>query len=460
MAGRGHWSLRRRLLVSLVALMALLFVAGALLNYLVSRETSRRLFDDSLRESAGLLLQIAHHEIAEHGQILGLALLKAETQPGPYGFQFQIWTRDMQAGYRSAALPTTPLLPFTVDGYGWTEVNGERWRAYATWDDSRMLQIQIAQSQQIRQALDRGAMLRAAAGVMLLLALASGLIWWILARSIRPLQLTAQSVGERSESDLRPVDIAGAPVEVLPLVTALNRLLERIRETLQLERRFTADAAHELRTPLAAIRANAQVLVGARDSQEREATARDLLASVDRSTRLVEQLLALARADAALRPEALRQIDLAEHVLEQVGAHTSLAARQGVKIVTALAPQAVRGDPALLSVLLRNLIENALHYTPPGGEVRVSCGGAATGAWLEVADDGPGIAPEERERVFERFYRAAGQKATGSGLGLSIVRRIAELHGATIRILGGEDGGSEGGRGSRFRVEFSPSQRG
>lgn len=459
MSGRGHglWSLRRRLLVSLVSLMALLFVAGAVLNYLASRETSRRLFDDSLRESAGLLLQLAHHEIAEHGQMLGLAMLKAETQPGPYGFQFQVWTSDMQAGYRSAALSTTPLLPFTADGFGWAEVNGERWRAYATWDASRMLQIQIAQSQQVRQALDRAALLRAIASVVLLLAMASGLIWWILTRSIRPLQLTAQSVGERSESDLRPVDPAGAPVEVLPLVTALNRLLERIRATLQLERRFTADAAHELRTPLAAIRANAQVLVGARDAHEREATALDLIASVDRSTRLVEQLLALAKADATLRPDSIRQNDLAELAHQQVLAHMPLAARQGVRIITALAPQPVRGDPALLAVLLRNLIENALHYTPAGGEVRVSCGGDASGGWLEVADDGPGIAPEERERVFERFYRAAGQKATGSGLGLSIVWRIAELHGASVQILGGRDDAGGAGQGTRFRVDFKAS---
>ncbi len=199
------------------------------------------------------------------------------------------------------------------------------------------------------------------------------------------------------------------------------------------------------------------MLVGARDAHEREATARDLIASVDRSTRLVEQLLALAKADATLRPDSIRQNDLAELAHQQVLAHMPLAARQGVRIITALAPQPVRGDPALLAVLLRNLIENALHYTPAGGEVRVSCGGDASGGWLEVADDGPGIAPEERERVFERFYRAAGQKATGSGLGLSIVWRIAELHGASVQILGGRDDAGGAGQGTRFRVDFKAS---
>jgi two-component system sensor histidine kinase QseC len=435
--------------VSLVALTALLFSVRAIQNYFVNRETSRRLFDDSLRESAGLLLQLAHYEIAEHGQILGIALLRAETQPGPYGFQFQIWTSDMRAGYRSATSPKTPLLPFSADGYGWTEINGERWRAFATWDTVHSLQIQIAQAQRQRQALNRGALLRAVVSVGLLLSVASGLIWWILTRSIRPLLLTANSVGERSEFDLRQIESGGAPAEVQPLLTALNRLLGRIRDTLQLERRFTADASHELRTPLAAIRANAQALVGARDVIERDATARDLIASVDRSARLVEQLLALARADAALRADSLVSVDLAELALEQVIAHTPQAVEQGITLVSALQLCVVTGDPALLAVLLRNLLENALRYTPQGGVVTVTTGPSDAGALLEVEDTGPGIDREERERVFERFYRVVGQKASGSGLGLSIAQRIVELHGATITILDGSRG-----RGARVRICF------
>jgi two-component system, OmpR family, sensor histidine kinase QseC len=456
MTGRqGHWSLRRRLLVSLVALTALLFAVSATQNYFVSRDTSRRLFDDSLRESARLLLQLAHHEIAEHGQILGLELLKAETQPGPYGFQFQIWTSDMRAGYRSASLPTTPLLPFHADGYGWTEIHGERWRAYAAWDNVHSLQIQIAQSQRQRQALNRDALLRAVVSVGLLLAAASGLIWWILTRSIRPLQRTASTVGERSEFDLRAIETAGAPAEVQPLLVALNRLLGRIRNTLQLERRFTADASHELRTPLAAIRANAQALVGARDAGERDSTARDLIASVDPGARLVEQLLALARADAALRPDSVVAVELSELALEQVITHTPLAVKQGVALVSTLQPAMVSGDPALLAVLLRNLLENALRHTPQGGVVTVTTGADASGVLLEVEDTGPGIAPGERERVFERFYRVAGPKATGSGLGLSIAQRIVELHGASITILEGS-----GGQGARLRITFPTRESG
>jgi signal transduction histidine kinase len=159
--------------------------------------------------------------------------------------------------------------------------------------------------------------------------------------------------------------------------------------------------------------------------------------------------LALARADAALRADSLVGVDLAELALEQVIAHTPQAVEQGITLVSALQLCVVTGDPALLAVLLRNLLENALRYTPQGGVVTVTTGPSDAGALLEVEDTGPGIDREERERVFERFYRVVGQKASGSGLGLSIAQRIVELHGATITILDGSRG-----RGARVRICF------
>jgi signal transduction histidine kinase len=444
-----HWSLRTRLLTALVTLAAALFGLSSVQNYLAWRDTSGRLFDGSLRGSAGLLLQLAEHEIAEHGQVLGIALLRAETSAGPYGFQFQVWTPDMQAGARSAQLPTTPLLPFTIDGFGWTTIAGERWRAYSVWNNAHTLQIQIAQPQDQRHLLDRQALLRLLVNAVILLGLAGGFIWWIVTATIRPLQQTADSVGQRSERDLGTVDTRGAPREVQPLLDALNHLLRRTAETLQKERRFTADAAHELRTPLAAIRANAQVLVAARDAAEQQGTARDLIASVDRSTRLVEQLLALARADQADNSAQQQEVDLAAITAEQLQAHAALAVRQRIALRGNLQAVQLRGDPALLAVLVRNLVDNALRYTPAGGAVQVSTATQGNWAILEVDDSGPGIPVEERQRVFERFYRVAGVRATGSGLGLSIVQRIAELHGASVSLTEGP-----AGAGTRVRVMF------
>lgn len=445
----GQWSLRRRLLVSLVALAAVLFGGSAAQNYLAFREASSRLFDDSLRESAGLLLQLAEHEVAEHGRMLGIELLKMETRSAPYGFRFQIWTPDMQSGYVAADLPAMPFLPFGAEGLGWTDIDGERWRAFSLWNEDRTLQIQIAQRQQVRTAPLHDALLRMLASFLVLLLLAGALIWWVLTASFRPLRDTTASVRQRGEHDLSPVDDARAPREVRPLVDAINRLLQRLGASLNAERRFTADAAHELRTPLAAIRANAQVLMGARDAAERDRTARDLMASVDRSTRLVDQLLALARADRPFEASRLRDVDLAAIASEQVEAHRAAAERQDVRLTGDLDAAVLRGDPALLAVMLRNLLDNALRYTPSTGTVRVTSGRPAGVAEITVEDSGPGIPPEERQRVFERFHRLAGSGATGSGLGLSIVQRIVELHGGEVRI---EEG--EGGRGTRVRVRF------
>jgi signal transduction histidine kinase len=443
------WSLRARLLALLLSLAAVLFAASAWMNWRAHHDASDRLFDESLRGSASLLLQLAEHEMAEHGQVLGLELLKAETQPGSAGLRFQIWTPDMQSGARAGGAAPASLLPFDMDGFGWSQVDGSRWRSYSTWNREHTLQIQIAREPSLHAALDRLALWRMAGGALLLLVVAAVLIWWIIDATLQPLQRTAASVGERSEQDLREVDAAGAPREVRPLVDALNRLLKRIRMALQTERRFTADAAHELRTPLAAIRANAQVLVGARDQAEREATARDLLASVDRSTRLVEQLLALARADQPLHDDKLREVDIADVAREQLAVHRTRAEQRGIKLQAELQTGATRADPALLSVMVRNLLDNALRYTPPGGHVTIATGADANGPVLTVEDDGPGIPEAERERVFERFHRLQGQRASGSGLGLSIVRRVADVHGARVAIAAGS-----GDRGTRVSVSF------
>jgi signal transduction histidine kinase len=444
------WSLRTRLAMLLITLAALFFAVSAAQSYVAQREIGQKLFDDSLRESAGLLLQLAEHEITEHGLVLGVALINAETHTGPYAFRYQIWTEDMRSAYRSASLPTTALLPINADGHAWARVDGQKWRAFALWNDSHTLQIQIAQAQQQRLALNRNALLRAIIGLLVLLALAVPLIWLIVSASIRPLRQTALWVGERTAMDLRPVDATSAPSEIQPLIGALNRLLERIRDAFQVERRFTADAAHELRTPLAAIRANAQVLLGARNDEERDATAQDLLISIDRSGRLIEQLLALARADTAEGSSVvLGKVDLNELVTDQCAEQSHTAERLGVRLLKQLGPAVVSGDDGLLAVMLRNLIDNALRYSPNGEVVTVTCRTEAQSVVLEVMDRGPGVSRVEQKRIFERFYRVPGQKVSGSGLGLSIVRRIADLHAATITVADARIG-----QGFSLRVLF------
>ncbi|WP_046684750.1 sensor histidine kinase, partial [Janthinobacterium sp. KBS0711] len=242
----------------------------------------------------------------------------------------------------------------------------------------------------------------------------------------------------------------GAPAELHPLLLEINRLFGRVRQSRDNEQRFTADAAHELRTPLAAIKTNLQVLQRARSADEREEFIAALGASVERATRLVNQLLALAQLDPQSQAETgLAPGDLAHLLAQQAAQWQALAAsyRLSLSVNMAPAPCALHADS--LQMLLRNLVENALRYTPAPGSVVVSCGVENGRSYVRVADTGPGIAEEWHERVFERFVRLGGAQLPGSGLGLSIVRRIAERHGAHI-VLG------EGlqGRGLAVTVMF------
>jgi two-component system OmpR family sensor kinase/two-component system sensor histidine kinase QseC len=433
------WSLRGRLLTLMIAVSCALVAAGAAAMYYTARTTSQHLFDESMRQTGELLLELAQHEIEEHGPTLGEALLRAETLPGPFAFRYQIWTPELRSSYRTTDAPLTPLMPLTATGFGWASIDGEVWRSFATWNRGHTLLLQIAESLRYRRELPSAFFWALVTTLAVLLPLGSVLIWWIIAHSFRTVRTAAQLVTARTAGDLRPIDAQYVPQEVSPLLTALNRLLERMREALDLERHFTADAAHELRTPLAAIRANAQVMQGARSPEEFSHASADLLIGVDRSGRLIEQLLALARLDTGSDArQRFSVVDLATLVCSQAEEQQSFAARRQIRIETNAATAMVRGDRDLLGILLRNLVDNAIRYSPAQSRVIISCAQHEDHVELVVSDQGVGVPPAERGRIFERFYRVSGSQDYGSGLGLSIVQRIADLHDAHIEVRSGE----------------------
>ncbi len=444
------WSLRGRLLALMIAVSCALVAAGAAAMYYTARTTSQHLFDESMRQTGELLLELAQHEIEEHGPTLGEALLRAETLPGPFAFRYQIWTPELRSSYRTTDTPLTPLMPLTATGFGWASIDGEAWRSFATWNRGHTLLLQIAESLRYRRELPSAFFWALVTTLAVLLPLGSVLIWWIIAHSFRTVRTAAQLVAARTAGDLRPIDAQYVPQEVSPLLTALNRLLERMREALDLERHFTADAAHELRTPLAAIRANAQVMQGARSPEEFSHACADLLIGVDRSGRLIEQLLALARLDTGSDArQRFALVDLATVVCAQAEEQQAFAARRQIQLATNAATAMVRGDRDLLGILLRNLVDNAIRYSPAQSRVIVSCAQHEDHVELVVSDQGVGVPPEERGRIFERFYRVSGSQDYGSGLGLSIVQRIADLHGAHIEVRSGEQN-----RGLVFVLRF------
>ena len=448
--GLQTWSLRRTLLAVLLGLTLALWVGSAAIVYVEARRESQELFDQSLIETGHLLLSLVEKDARKHG-LTGPIDVPLRGHPNPHQYLlFKVRDAQQRVLYRNDAASDIALSRSAPDGLSWTSIAGQRWRLFSLWDPQRTLQLLVAEPTSHRDDISRGFFYRIALFGLLLVALATIAIWWSIHRVFRVLQASADEVSARTPDELADVRLAGAPAELHPLLLEINRLFGRVRQSRDNEQRFTADAAHELRTPLAAIKTNLQVLQRARSADEREEFIAALGASVERATRLVNQLLALAQLDPQSHAEtALAPGDLA-HLLAQQGAQwQALAAQYGLSLSVNMAPAPCALHADSLQLLLRNLVENALRYTPAPGFVAVSCGVEAGGSYLRVTDTGPGIAEELHERVFERFVRLGSTALPGSGLGLSIVRRIAERHGAHI-VLG------EGlqGRGLAVTVVF------
>ncbi len=438
-------SLRLRLILLLSVCLGLAWVAAAWFTHVEARHEIDDLFDAQLAQSAQVLLGTTRHELHER-----LERGDDET-PVSHEYEkrlaFQIWDEGRLL-MRSAAAPTTALGSGAA-GYGEIMVNGQLWRVLTRWDARHEFMIQVAEPLAAREQLARHIAFKMLLPTLLSLPVLALLLWIAVGAGLHPLQQIKREVKQRTADRLEPVSMKGVPNEVAPLAQALNDLFARLQKTLANERRFTADAAHELRTPLAALKTHAQVALRATGDAERRAALENVLRGVDRATHLLEQLLTLARVDpeaAASGHELVNLRALAANVLADLALfarakHIELALEDGPTCN-------ILGNPAHLTVLLRNLLDNAIRYTPANGNVSVTLldEGNIT---LEVRDTGPGIPAEERSRVLERFYRMQGSCETGSGLGLSIVRRITELHGARLEL---DQGANE--RGMLVRVTF------
>jgi two-component system OmpR family sensor kinase len=308
----------------------------------------------------------------------------------------------------------------------------------------------------VRNELAVKAALRTMMPFLLLVPLLGLLVWFAVTRGLRPLNTVANAVSVRSPESLHPVDERHVPEEIRPVTSALNDLLARLARALEAQRAFTADAAHALRTPLTALRLQIQLAERATDPGERAAAFDTLKEGVERATHLVEQLLTLARHEPEAADRPMSPVELAGLAAEVVTAYAQFAEEKGVDIgLTGRDSNVVvYGEREALRTLVSNIVENALRYTPRGGRVDVSVAQTDEGAVLQVMDNGPGIPAEERERVFQRFYRRAGTEVPGSGLGLAIVRSIAERHRARVTL---ESGAS--GRGLNVRVVFPPDHQ-
>jgi len=435
-------SIRRALLFSLLAGLAAIGVLASGATYVAARHEIGELLDLQLKQ----LANSTRIDDLLRGRKPGFDPRAEPSGDGVTELVTQIWDRDGVLVYWSRpglGLPV-PVTP----GYATVHVDRRDWRVYTLVQGTHALQV--AQAEDEREAIATKTALRTLLPFIVLIPLFGLMIWYAVGRGLRPLFAMSQAVAKRQPDALAPLSERNLPQELQPLAASLNALLGRLDSALGAQRRFTADAAHELRTPLAALKLQLDVARRANDQPARAAAYDDLNAGVERASHLVDQLLTLAR----IEPEALAtravDCDLAAIAKESIVARGALAAKKHIDLGLAREAAApVRGDPASLAILLSNLLDNALRYTPAGGKIDVAVDSVDGRAVLTVVDTGPGIPAEERERMFDRFFRGVDNRELGSGLGLSIVKRIADAHRAAIEL-----GSPEHGSGLVVTVRF------
>jgi len=425
-------SIRAYLVTMLVAAFSLVSFIAALNGYLSSMREAEKLLDTQLAHANDILRMADDGRDAAHG----LAERRGE-------FAFQVWRQGVLV-LASSVAPETAIGDF-ADGYRYANFSGYRWRTYTRLGTDDAVYI-VAERADLRHLVAEKVVLESVLPLLLWLPVSALLVWLVVGWGLRPLRDLSDQINQRRSDDLTPVKLASPPRELQQLIASTNSLLSRLAAAFEREKHFAAHAAHELRTPLSVLKVHLHNL-----AQELPAQSDALAhanAGVARMHHLVEQILDLSRTNPELIKAQFTDLDL--HSLAQrvtAAAWPAFSAREQ-NLYLEGEPVMMRGDAALLETLLNNLLDNAGKYCPQGAEVRVSVLAQDGTAILAVDDSGPGISAEERESVFQRFYRVGGSSEVGSGLGLAIVEHIARVHGAHIG-LGDSDMGGLG-----VRIEF------
>ena len=448
-------SIRRELVGWLALGLFTAVVIGAVATYLRAREEANALFDYQLTQLAA--------------SVTGMPLATGTgpgSLPGNDALVVEIWNRNGVEIYLSQ--PQRRLPQTAERGFRTVTNDSGEWRVLTTLAGDQV--VQVAQPMNVRRELAASMALRTILPLIAIVPFLAVLLWFGIARGLRPLDRLASAVGQRSPRTLEPLPESGLPREVQPLVHALNGLLARLATAQGAQRAFIADAAHELRTPLTAVHLQVQLAERATTEAERRAALGELRSGLDRANHLVGQLLTLAREEPGVIDRPLARVDLAALAREVVADAAAQAAARGIDLGITGAPAGgdaseaaaalVTGDAVSLRTLLSNLVDNALRYTPAGGRIDIGSAGDNGATLLSVRDAGPGIPVAEHARVFDRFYRAPGAAGVpGSGLGLAIVKSIADRHGATVALGPGIPGAAGPGLGVTVRFPAAAEPR-
>jgi two-component system OmpR family sensor kinase len=419
------FSLRARLLWFLSIAILLTAVVQTVIAYGTAHVQANGIFDYHMQQMAmslrgGLAASAPDSSSAESDDSQG-----AE-------FAIQVWAADGMRVFQS--VPTAPLPEKSELGFSDVQFNGISYRVFSMRSSSQV--IQVAQDMGLRGAMARTLALRTVAPILVMAPVLMFIAWAVVNASLAPVARVRRQLASGEPNDLGEVSEEGLPAEVVPLIRELNLLFARVRRTFDAQSGFVANAAHELRSPLAALRLQLDGLERAADAAGRAVAVTRLRAGIDRATRLVEQLLALARHQAlSARSAAANPVRLQDIVRQAIVDAAPAASARGIDLgLNHADDESVDGNPEALRMLVGNLIDNAIKYTPEGGAIDVEIRSHESLVALTVEDSGPGIPATEREHVLDRFYRVPDPDtgASGSGLGLSIVKTIVDMHRAFL----------------------------
>lgn len=448
-------SIRYFLLISLLLSITIASAINGIGNYLLDEKVIQPYLDSQLIRISSLI-KILHNSTADNPSVKEnvTKLLQSSQPTDKKRFIFQIWSQNgkllMHSSHeREISFREVP------PGFSDKIIDGDDWRIYSEHDNTTQSTLVVAELYNLRRELTDD-IARSNANILLITYPVFGLlVWFIISFALRSITRVTNEISNRASTFLEPVQLTQIPLEIKPLVAELNRLFIRLKLAFERNKRFAADAAHELRTPLAALKTNLQVALQSNDDTDRNKAFQKVLESVDRSSHVIAQLLTLSRlgeegALVDIKPFNLHR--LATEILAYIAPH-ALEKNIEIELAPSPAEPTILGNDTAVGILIRNVVDNAIRYTPPGGEVKISIIDTGTQIILRVCDTGTGIPVELRERVFERFYRILGTKASGSGLGLAIVRQISSLHHATITLAT-----SPKGIGLQFDVAFPKYQ--
>ncbi|KIZ34119.1 MULTISPECIES: ATP-binding protein [Rhodopseudomonas] len=430
-------SIRGRLFVVLVSATAFIWLCASAWIFVQTRSEVEHVLDTRLQEAARMVSSLAVN--GDSSATLALPD-SAAARSVSYERQLscQIWSLDGRLMARSSGAPRDSL-GGGGDGFSNRQVDGETWRVFAVSDPDKNIRVLVGDRLGLRERLVTDLIRGLLWPALFIVPLLGALIWRILGRGLRPLQMMANDLTRRNVDDLSPLEVVDAPPELAPLAGSLNGLFLRVEAVRQHERDFTAFAAHELRTPLAGLKVQAQVALATPDAEQRERSLRNIILSVDRTSRLARQLLAVARLDTQLHVERTDKVDLGQIIAEIV---SELPAKPDLRVTRAdsLQGMMVTTNRDLLAIALRNLHENAVHHSNGPGEIVWDAIARGSRVELRIDDSGPGIPDAEMHLVTSRFFRGRHKSPSGSGLGLAIVDIALEKIGGSLELRNKTDG--------------------